>query len=126
MGLVKICFNALRALLLLAVVNGCWPVTLANAMSLREYKALQKSGKEGANYANYYVVGVMEGILHLQAQVVQTGAAATICVNGRRMQPSAARELLSTELKRNADLYEADMPLELVLSNALKTVYPCD
>ena len=100
--------------------------TPTQAMSLREYKALQKNGKEGSNYANYYLVGVMEGILHMQAQDARAGTAATICLNGRRLAPSAAKELLTTELKRNAELYEADMPVELALSNALGNVYPCD
>jgi hypothetical protein len=118
-------FRKVAVSALLLGVSAGWAVN-ANAMSLREYKALQKTGKEGANYANYYVVGVMEGILHMQVQMVRLGAVATICINGRRMQPSAARELLATELKRNADLYEADMPVELVLSNALANVYPCD
>ena len=36
-----------------------------------------------------------------------------------------AKGLFTTELKRNADLYEADMPVELVMLNALGTVYPC-
>jgi hypothetical protein len=30
-----------------------------------------------------------------------------------------------TELQRNADVYEADMPVQLVLTNALVTVYGC-
>lgn len=116
---------------LVAVVLACGALllggaTAAQAMSLREYKALQKTGKEGNNYANYYLVGVMEGILHMQAQDARAGTAATICLNGRRLAPSAARELLTTELKRNAELYEADMPVELALSNALSNVYPCD
>jgi hypothetical protein len=36
-----------------------------------------------------------------------------------------AKNLYITELKRNADLYEADMPVQLVVVNALGTVYPC-
>jgi hypothetical protein len=37
-----------------------------------------------------------------------------------------AKDLLDTELRRRADVYEADMPASLVLRNALKTVYPCN
>jgi hypothetical protein len=36
-----------------------------------------------------------------------------------------ARSLYTTERQRNADLYEADMPVELVMRNALETVYAC-
>jgi hypothetical protein len=36
-----------------------------------------------------------------------------------------AEGLYQTELKRNSDLYEADMPVPLVMGNALVTVYPC-
>jgi hypothetical protein len=36
-----------------------------------------------------------------------------------------AEGLFQTELKRNGDLYEADMPVTLVMGNALSTVYPC-
>jgi hypothetical protein len=36
-----------------------------------------------------------------------------------------AEGLYQTELGRNSDLYEADMPVQLVLGNALSTVYPC-
>jgi hypothetical protein len=35
------------------------------------------------------------------------------------------RPLLQAELQRNADLYEADMPVSLVLLNALTTAYTC-
>ncbi|MEY4345559.1 MAG: hypothetical protein RL032_1391, partial [Pseudomonadota bacterium] len=33
--------------------------------------------------------------------------------------------LFDTELQRNAGVYEADMPVQLVMVNALGTVYPC-
>jgi hypothetical protein len=36
-----------------------------------------------------------------------------------------AKGLYDTELHRNAGVYEADMPVPLVLTNALATVYPC-
>jgi len=36
-----------------------------------------------------------------------------------------AEGLYQTELQRNHDLYEADMPVQLVMGNALTTVYPC-
>ena len=97
----------------------------ASAMSLRELRALEKSGKNGIFYANYYLIGVMEGALQAHDFGVRNGATATICLNGRRLEPSMAKGLYDTERKRNADVYEADMPAQLVMANALATVYPC-
>ncbi|MDE2416641.1 MAG: hypothetical protein KGN32_02450 [Burkholderiales bacterium] len=98
----------------------------AYAMTLRELRALEKSDtRQGANYINYYLVGVMEGALEAQAQDVRNGAKPSICLSGRRLQPSMARSLFDTELKRNEGVYEADMSVQLVLTNALASVYPC-
>jgi hypothetical protein len=98
----------------------------ANAMSIRELRTLERSdNKQGANYKRYYLVGVVEGVLAGHEQGVRAGAAPTICLNGRRLLPSMAEGLYQTELQRNADLYEADMPVALVVGNALGTVYPC-
>jgi len=95
-------------------------------MSLRELRSLAKSGKQGADYVNYYLVGVMEGVLEGQAQAVRQGATPTICLNGRRLEPFMAKSIYDTELKRNAEVYEADMQVQLVMANALATVYPCE
>ena len=97
----------------------------AQAMTIREMRALEKTEKQGSTYTDYYLVGVMEGALEAHTQAVRAGASASICLNGRRLEPSMAKSLYTTELKRNADLYEADMPVQLVLVNALGTVYPC-
>lgn len=97
----------------------------ASAMSLRELRTLKKTEKQGVHYANYYLVGVMEGVMEAQAQAVRGGATPTICLNGRRLEPRMARSLYDSELKRNAGVYEADMPVPLVLANALATVYGC-
>jgi hypothetical protein len=100
--------------------------TAVSAMTLRELRALEASNKkQGENYVNYYLVGVMEGAMEAQAQDVRNGAKPVICLNGRRLQPSMARSLFDTELQRNQDVYEADMAVQLVLTNALTTVYPC-
>lgn len=107
------------------VLVGLSLATVASAMSLRELRGLAKSSKQGPDYVNYYLVGVMEGVLEGQAQAVREGATPTICVNGRRLEPSMAKGIYDTELKRNAGLYEADMPVQLVMANALATVYPC-
>jgi hypothetical protein len=98
----------------------------AQAMSIREMRALEKSdAKQGANYKRYYLVGAMEATLAAHDAGVRAGAAPSICLNGRRLEPAMAEGLYQTELKRNQDLYEADMPVTLVLANALSTVYPC-
>ena len=97
----------------------------AGAMSLREMRALEKSGKEGENYARYYLVGAMEGTLEAHAQGMRAGAKATICLQGRRLEPHMAKSLFDAELKRGEGVYEADMPVQLVLTNALSTVYTC-
>jgi hypothetical protein len=95
-------------------------------MTLREMRALEKSDKkQGENYVNYYLVGAMEGALEAHNQAVRAGAKPGICLNGRRLEPHMARSLFDTELQRNAGLYEADMSVQLVMTNALTTVYAC-
>ena len=96
-----------------------------SAMSLRELAALEKSSKQGPNYANYFLVGVMEGVLEGHAHGVRNGAKPTLCLNGRRLEPFMAKQMFDTELQRNEGVYEADMTAQLVLANALATVYPC-
>ncbi len=110
------------ALLLLACAS---VATASSAMSLRELRTLAKTDKQGENYVRYYLVGAMEGVLEAHAQDVRAGAKPVICLNGRRLAPSMAQGLLDTELKRNEGMYEADMPAQWVLANALATVYPC-
>ena len=116
-------FNLLRAAMACFFSVGL--VATASAMSIREMRALEKSDKRGVIYVDYYLVGVMEGALEAHQQAVRNGAPPTICLNGRRLEPRMAKNLYDAELKRNADLYEADMPVQLVLTNALATVYPC-
>ncbi len=116
--------SSLARVALIAI--GCFSVvSVVSAMSLRELRTLEKSGKQGIFYANYYLVGVMEGALEAHDKAVRAGATATICLNGRRLEPRMAKSLYDTERKRNSDLYEADMPAQLVMTNALATVYPC-
>lgn len=111
----------------LAVAAMCGLVlSSASAMSLRELRALELSDKEnGVAYVQYYLVGAMEGALEANAQTVRAGAKALFCLNGRRLEPRMAKPLFDAELKRNAGLYEADMPVQLVLVNALATAYTC-
>lgn len=98
----------------------------ASAMSLRQLRALELSDPEqGETYADYYLVGVMEGVLEAHNQAVRHGTAPTICPNGRRLEPRMARSLFASQRKRNDGLYEADMPVELVMRDALETTYAC-
>ena len=94
-------------------------------MTIRDMRALEKTEKLGGTYTDYYLVGVMEGALEAYHRAVRSGAAPIICLNGRRLLPSMAKGLFTTELKRHAELYEADMPVEMVMLNALATDYPC-
>lgn len=95
------------------------------AMTIREMRTLEKQEKQGSTYTDYYLVGVMEGAIEAHNQAVRGGTKPSICLNGRKLEPHMAKSLYTTELKRNADVYEADFPVQLVLTNALTTVYPC-
>lgn len=98
----------------------------AYALSIREMRALEQSDKKhGPNYVRYYLVGAMEGALEANSQSLRSGAKALFCLNGRRLEPRMAKPLFDAELRRNAAVYEADMPVQLVLFNALVTSYTC-
>jgi hypothetical protein len=98
----------------------------ASAMTIRELRALEVSDKkQGEAYANYYLVGAMEGALEAHAHGVRDGGKPYLCLNGRKLEPRMARGLYDTELKRNEGVYEADMSVQLVMLNALGTAYPC-
>ncbi len=110
----------------LALAAGMLLVGAANAMSLRELRALELSDKkQGPTYVQYYLVGVLEGALEVHAQAVRGGVKPLFCINGRRLEPRMAKPLFDAELARNAGVYEADMPVQLVLVNALATAYTC-
>lgn len=100
--------------------------TVAQAMTLRELRTLENTEAQGDLYARYYLVGVMEGVLEAHAQRERQAAAPTLCLHGRRLEPGMARSLLDGELRRNQDLYEADMPVQLVMTQALAAAYPCE
>ncbi len=107
------------ALLLLAGAAAC------QAMSIRELRTLESNEKDGKVYASYYLVGVLEGLREAGELALRTGQKPPFCINGRRLEPTMARSLYQTELARNADSYEADMPVQLVLSAALRNSYRC-
>jgi hypothetical protein len=97
----------------------------SQAMSIRELRTLEAEQKDGKTYANYYLVGVMEGLREASDNARRNGQTPTFCVEGRRLEPSMARSLYQSELTRNADSYEADMPVELVVESALRVSFRC-
>jgi hypothetical protein len=97
----------------------------AQAMSLRQLSALEKQDKQGASYVRYYLVGVMEGLMDGEKARSASGASVNICRESKRMEPAMAHSLFEAERKRNREMYEADMPVALVMRNALQNAYPC-
>ena len=97
----------------------------AHAMSIREMRTLEANEKDGKLYANYYLVGVMEGLREASDAAQRAGQKPPFCIEGRKLEPAMARSLYQTELSRNADSYEADMPVQLVLASALRNSYRC-
>ena len=97
----------------------------AQAMSIRELRMLETNEKDGKAYASYYLVGVLEGLREGVEASQRNGQKPVFCIEGRRLEPSMARSLYQTELTRNADSYEADMPVQLVMSGALKNSFRC-
>lgn len=115
----RIRFVVLAAMLVLVASQ-------VSAMSIRELRGLEISDKDhGPLYAQYYLVGAMEGVLEANAHASRSGGKPTVCLKGRRLEPRMAKPLYDGELRRNAGLYEADMPVELVMRNALTTAYAC-
>ena len=94
-------------------------------MSIRELRTLEASETDGKAYASYYLVGVLEGLREGVEASQRNGQKPVFCVEGRRLEPAMARSLYQTELTRNADSYEADMPVQLVMAGALRNSYRC-
>lgn len=98
----------------------------AGAISIRELRTLEVTEKDhGEDFVQYYLVGAMEGAFEAHASMVRAGAKPVMCLRGRRLEPRMAKPLFDGELKRNAHLYEADMPVQLVLVNAMVSAYGC-
>lgn len=110
--------------LLLALAAGAISAS-AQAMSIRELRTLEANEKDGKAYASYYLVGVLEGLREGVESSQRNGQVPPFCIEGRRLEPSMARSLYQTELSRNADSYEADMPVQLVMAGALRNSYRC-
>jgi len=94
-------------------------------MTIREMRTLEAAEKDGKTYANYYLVGVLEGLREAADSAAREGRKPPFCIEGRRLEPAMARSLYQTELTRYADTYEADMPVQLVLAGALRNSFHC-
>ncbi|MEJ8846527.1 hypothetical protein [Variovorax rhizosphaerae] len=116
------CRPAFRAAVLWTLLAGG---AVTHAMSIREMRTLEATEKDGKAYAGYYLVGVLEGLREASDAERRSGQKPLFCVEGRRLEPAMARSLYQGELARNADSYEADMPVQLVMSNALQNSYRC-
>jgi hypothetical protein len=98
----------------------------ASAMSLRELRQFERANpKQGDLYVQYYLIGVLEGIQEANTTLIRAGGKPLFCQNGRRLDATQAQTIFNTERKRNAELYEADMPVQLVMMNALASTYTC-
>ena len=113
----------LRALVSLLAIAG-W-MGQVSAMNLREFRLLDDAKEPTSNYAQYYLVGLLEGALEANSAAIRQGAKPIFCVNGRRLEPEMAQTLFRAELSRNSEVYEADMPAQLVMVNALASSYSC-
>lgn len=96
-----------------------------SAMSIRELRGLEQVDKTGPIYVQYYLIGVMEGLREGNDLSVREDHKPWFCVQGRRLEPNMVLPMYEAEIQRNRDLYEADMPVQLVLSNALRSVFRC-
>lgn len=103
----------------------CAAAVASHAMSIRELRTLEANEKDGRAYAGYYLVGVVEGLRETADTVQRNGQKPPFCVGSKRLEPAMARSLYTGELARHADQYEADMPVQLVLSAALQNSYRC-
>jgi hypothetical protein len=110
----------------LAGVVALTVASAAQAMSIREWRGLEQVEPAGALHAQYYLIGVLEGLREAAEQAVREGVRPPFCVAGRRLEPRMALSLYQAELRRNATIYEADMPVQFVLSQALRNSYPCN
>ena len=109
------------------IVIGLLITSAASAMSLRELRQLERANpKQGDLYVQYYLIGVLEGIQEANTVLTRSGGKPLFCQNGRRLDATQAQSIFNTERKRNAELYEADMPVQLVMMNALATTYTCE
>lgn len=109
----------------LVLLGALCVATQASAMSIRELRAIEQLQSNGDIHAQYYLIGVMEGALEANAMSQRQGRKPLFCLQGRRLTPQSAVSLYRAELQRNEGVYEADMLVELVMTNALASSYRC-
>ena len=109
----------------LVMLGAVCVATQASAMSIRELRAIEQLQSNGEVHAQYYLIGVMEGALEANAMAQRQGRKPLFCLQGRRLTPQSAVSLYRAELQRNEGVYEADMQVELVMTNALASSYRC-
>jgi len=95
-----------------------------HAMSLREMRTIQQLDARGETYIQYYLIGVMEGALEADRMARRQGRKPLYCPP-TPPAPVMAASLFQAELRRNEGVYEADMPVKLVMTNALAGAYRC-
>ena len=119
-------FNTQFILAVVVIAINLVLTTSVSAMSLRELRQLERSNaKQGEWYVQYYLIGVLEGLQEANATTVRQGSPALFCQNDKRLDTTQAKKMFDAERKLNADLYEADMPVQLVMLNAMVSIYPC-
>ena len=102
----------------LAATALCLPS--ASAMSLREMRTIEQLDARGETYVQYYLIGVMEGALEADRMARRQGRKPLYCPP-KPPAPAMAASLFHAELRRNEGVYEADMPVELVMTQAQVT-----
>lgn len=112
-----------NALLAFAAATLC--AATAQAMSLRELATIHKRNNLGPALAEFYVIGVAEGLLEANDAAKRNGRKPFFCLPQDNWNPTKANALFNAEASRNADVYEADMPVALVVQQALVNTYPC-
>ena len=119
-------FNTQFILAVAVIAINLLLTTSVSAMSLRELRQLERSNtKQGEWYVQYYLIGVLEGLQEANATTVRQGGPTLFCQNDKRLDTTQAKKMFDAERKLNADLYEADMPVQLVMLNAIVSIYPC-
>ena len=115
-------FTAFKSIVLSLLLLGT-----ASAMSLRELRQLERTNpKQGDLYVQYYLIGVLEGMQEANTALTRSGGKPLFCQKDRRLDTAQAKNIFDAERKRNTELYEADMPVQLVMMNALANTYSCD
>lgn len=106
------------------LLGACLVHGASQGMSLRELRTMEQIDARGETYIQYYLIGVMEGALEADRMAARQGRKPMFCPPFSP-PPRMASSLFQAELRRNEGVYEADMPVELVMTNALAHAYRC-